>query len=89
MMPALMLPALPFTILMPALSLLLVFRTKLCRERSGLGLGLGLGCCVSSAPTYVRSKAGIHRPVQTQVLWLIGRGWPRSLGQPETCSGAA
>ena len=27
-MPALMLPALPFTILMPALSLLLVFRTN-------------------------------------------------------------
>ena len=42
-MPALMLPALPFTILMPALSLLLVFRTNLCQERSGLGLGLGLG----------------------------------------------
>ena len=28
MLPALMLPALPFTILMPALSLLLVFRTN-------------------------------------------------------------
>ena len=34
-MPALMLPALPFTILMPALSLLLVFRTKPLPQKQG------------------------------------------------------
>ena len=35
MLPALMLPALPFTILMPALSLLLVFRTKPLPQKQG------------------------------------------------------
>ena len=35
MLPALMLPALPFTILMPALSLLLVFRTTPLPQKQG------------------------------------------------------
>ena len=82
MMPALMLPALPFTILMPALSLLLVFRTNLCQ--GWLALRLGRVRVLLVCRTYLYGSVG-GRPWQTE--WLIGRGWPRSSEQPEAGSG--
>ena len=69
MMPALMLPALPFTILMPALSLLLVFRTNLCQ--GWLALRLGRVRVLLVCRTYLYGSVG-GRPGQTQVA-----DWPR------------
>ena len=78
MMPALMLPALPFTILMPALSLLLVFRTNLCQ--GWLALRLGRVRVLLVCRTYI------------WLSWWPARAdrmvdWPRSSEQPEAGSG--